>query len=145
VFDQLILGIMKQTIDLFFIAVLPFLYIGNADASEMVYTPVNPSFGGNPNNGGFLLQEATDNNHFKGNQYNPPTLSGTQQLQQTIANSLYSQIASKIATDLGNGQTSGSFAVGNSTVFYSDDGTNTTITINNNHGGSTSFVVPDGI
>ena len=115
-------------------------------ASQLVYTPINPNFGGNPNNATFLQNQATDNNHFKGLlQYGTPALTGTQQLQQTITNSLYSQIASKIATNLGNGLTSGSFAVGNSTVFYSDDGTNTTITVNNNHGGSTTFSVPDGV
>jgi len=119
---------------------------GDASASALVYTPVNPNFGGNPNNGGFLLQEATDNNHFKGlAQYGTPAQTGTQQLESTITNSLYSQIASKIATDLGNGQTSGSFQVGNSTIFYSDNGTVTTITVNNNNGGSTTFSVPDGI
>lgn len=117
----------------------------SANASEMVYTPVNPNFGGNPGNAIMLQQEAAANTHFKGHKYDPPILNSIQQLQQTITNSLYSQIASKISTNLGNGQTSGSFQVGNSTVFYSDDGVNTTITINNNHGGSTTFTVPDGI
>ncbi len=33
-------------------------------ATELVYTPINPSFGGNPMNGNFLLQKAQlQNNH----------------------------------------------------------------------------------
>lgn len=32
------------------------------NATELVYTPVNPSFGGNPLNGNFLLQKAQSQN-----------------------------------------------------------------------------------
>lgn len=38
-------------------AVIPLL-AGSAVAGQLVYTPVNPSFGGNPLNGSFLLQKA---------------------------------------------------------------------------------------
>jgi curli production assembly/transport component CsgF len=31
-------------------------------ATELVYTPINPSFGGNPMNGNFLLQKAQQQN-----------------------------------------------------------------------------------
>jgi curli production assembly/transport component CsgF len=34
-------------------------------ASELVYQPINPSFGGNPLNGPTLLNEAQAQNHFK--------------------------------------------------------------------------------
>lgn len=37
----------------------------SANASELVYTPVNPSFGGNPLNGAVLLNQATAQNKFK--------------------------------------------------------------------------------
>lgn len=37
----------------------------NAQASELVYTPVNPSFGGNPLNGSVLMNQATAQNKFK--------------------------------------------------------------------------------
>ncbi|MEE2023648.1 MULTISPECIES: curli assembly protein CsgF [Alkalimonas] len=36
---------------------LPFI-MGAAHGTELVYTPINPSFGGNPLNGAFLLQKA---------------------------------------------------------------------------------------
>ena len=34
------------------------LFSGSLAATELVYTPINPSFGGNPMNGNFLLQKA---------------------------------------------------------------------------------------
>lgn len=34
------------------------LAMGSAHSTELVYTPINPSFGGNPLNGSFLLQKA---------------------------------------------------------------------------------------
>lgn len=34
----------------------------NATATEIVYQPINPSFGGNPLNGNFLLQKAQSQN-----------------------------------------------------------------------------------
>lgn len=34
------------------------LLMGAAHGTELVYTPINPSFGGNPLNGAFLLQKA---------------------------------------------------------------------------------------
>src|SRR5262249_27145552 len=40
------------------IATLAILASAPAIASEMVYHPVNPTFGGNPLNGSFLLQQA---------------------------------------------------------------------------------------
>lgn len=36
-----------------------------ASATELVYTPVNPSFGGNPLNGPVLLQSAQSQDQFK--------------------------------------------------------------------------------
>jgi len=38
---------------------------GNADAEQIVYTPVNPSFGGNPNNASGLLANANAQNNYK--------------------------------------------------------------------------------
>jgi curli production assembly/transport component CsgF len=38
---------------------------GGVSASELVYTPVNPSFGGNPLNGAVLMNQATAQNKFK--------------------------------------------------------------------------------
>jgi curli production assembly/transport component CsgF len=39
-----------------------FMLTANAASSELVYTPFNPSFGGNPLNGSFLLNKANAQN-----------------------------------------------------------------------------------
>lgn len=36
----------------------------HVDASQIIYQPINPNFGGNPLNSTLLLQQATVNNHF---------------------------------------------------------------------------------
>ncbi|MCA1807374.1 MAG: curli assembly protein CsgF [Actinobacteria bacterium] len=39
-----------------------FFIAANTAATEIVYQPINPSFGGNPMNGSFLLQKAQSQN-----------------------------------------------------------------------------------
>lgn len=41
------------------------LFSANLAATELVYTPINPSFGGNPLNGSFLLGKAQSQNTHK--------------------------------------------------------------------------------
>ncbi len=41
------------------IATLVLTYAGSAIASELVYRPINPSLGGDPLNGNWLLSQAT--------------------------------------------------------------------------------------
>lgn len=41
------------------IATLVLTYAGSAVASELVYRPINPSLGGDPLNGNWLLSQAT--------------------------------------------------------------------------------------
>lgn len=38
------------------------LLVSNVSATELVYTPINPSFGGSPLNGSFLLNKANSQN-----------------------------------------------------------------------------------
>jgi len=80
--------------------VLALLSVG-ASATELVYAPVNPSFGGNPNNAPGLLAIAQAQNPFKA-----PALTGLQNfnssLQQAILNRLSSQ---SLATIFGSNST----------------------------------------
>jgi curli production assembly/transport component CsgF len=46
-------------------AILPALLTSAAGATEIVYTPINPSFGGNPLNGPVLLNIANAVNRYK--------------------------------------------------------------------------------
>ncbi|MFT5757256.1 MAG: curli production assembly/transport component CsgF [Alteromonadaceae bacterium] len=53
---------MKIVSTLLFIAAAT---MASVAASELVYTPINPSFGGNPMNGSFLLGKAQTQNKHK--------------------------------------------------------------------------------
>jgi len=53
-----------KAMKLMFVALLS-LSAGNACAEQIVYTPVNPNFGGNPNNASGLLAGANAQNNYK--------------------------------------------------------------------------------
>lgn len=70
-------------------------------ATELVYTPVNPSFGGNPINGTYLLSNAAAQNDTKA-----PTKAEQTQIEKfntSLNNQILSQLARKIvATSFGD-------------------------------------------
>lgn len=47
------------------LALLLLLGCATVSATELVYTPISPSFGGNPLNGNFILQKAQSQNAHK--------------------------------------------------------------------------------
>ncbi len=77
------------------------LMSASANAEQLVYQPVNPNFGGNPLNGTFLMQQATNNNHFL---TNPNAATGLSQLNTAqdfntqVRNSLLSALESEAAS-----------------------------------------------
>ncbi len=87
-------------------------------ASELVYTPVNPSFGGNPLNGTYLLNNAQAQNKEKdpdGYSYEAPS-----DLER-LASSLESRLLGQLLADMGNGNT-GSIVTDDFSMVVSDDG-----------------------
>lgn len=73
----------------------------NASASELVYTPINPSFGGNPINGSFLLGKAQSQNKHKA----PITRkSYAEKFQESLERAYINKIVREI-TDLSFGET----------------------------------------
>ena len=76
-----------------------------AHATELVYTPVNPAFGGNPLNGTWLL-----NNAQAQNDYDDPDLkdrssfAGTTALER-FSNQLESRMLSQLLDNISNGST----------------------------------------
>ncbi|WP_372625040.1 curli assembly protein CsgF [Arsukibacterium sp.] len=80
---------MKQT------AVLVFLLASACvSATELVYTPINPSFGGNPLNGNFLLQKAQSQNSFSEER---PTLSFVDKFQEALERNIINSLTRRIA------------------------------------------------
>lgn len=66
-----------------------------AGATDLVYTPINPSFGGNPNNAPGLLANAQVQNRYKA-PTNTPLQNFNNSLQQAILSRLTSQSLSLI-------------------------------------------------
>ncbi|MDN3681029.1 curli assembly protein CsgF [Vibrio tapetis subsp. quintayensis] len=72
-------------------------------ATELTYTPVNPSFGGNPLNTSHLFGVANAINDYKG-----PTSDSRlteQSALDRLASSLESRLISQLLADVGNGNT----------------------------------------
>ncbi|MFZ5666096.1 MAG: curli assembly protein CsgF [Pseudomonadota bacterium] len=115
-----------------------------AVAQDIVYQPVNPSFGGNPFNSNHLLGIANAQNDFT----NPASSSSSsqadifaRQLQSRLLSALSSQIVTAIFGD--NPQESGTISFGGQTVRFIRSLTEVTITIiNDDTGEETVIVVP---
>jgi curli production assembly/transport component CsgF len=122
-----------------------------AVASSLIYTPVNPQFGGNPNNGSWLLQAATAQNDFARQQQQQQaqatgsTLTPGQVFAQQLTSQLYSSLANKITQAIfgPNAQPSGTFSFQGTTINYQLVGGNIQISINDGQTIST-VTVPAG-
>lgn len=70
------------------------LLSGQSLATELVYTPINPSFGGNPLNGNFLLQKAQSQN---ANSAERPTLSFVDRFRESLERNIINSLTRRIA------------------------------------------------
>jgi curli production assembly/transport component CsgF len=75
-----------------------------SQATELVYTPVNPNFGGNPLNGPTLLNEAQAQNDFKDPDLKRSTTTATTALER-FSQQLQSSLLSQVLTNIRNGST----------------------------------------
>jgi curli production assembly/transport component CsgF len=125
--------------------------VASASAGQLQYQPVNPTFGGNPLNGSFLLGVANANNQHLTNPATPSTLNTSQttaqELQQALVSSLISQATSlAINSILGTGgQTplnSGVFAVAGEIIAFNRVGGQINITLTDPNGSQTQISVP---
>ena len=81
---------------------------GNTAASELVYLPINPSFGGNPVNGAILLNSAQATNKHTAPSSTPISGGFTkqtplQQFNDMLERSILNQIASSAASKVSGG------------------------------------------
>ena len=127
--------------------------IGPGFAGELVYRPVNPSFGGDPFNGPNLLNEANaQNGHKDPDATSPGSFFGQQAspLQQ-FTNALQSSILSRVAgavsgqvVDSNGNLVPGTFTIGNIRVIVTAGAGLLTITTTDlSTGQSTTFQVPN--
>ncbi len=115
-----------------------------ASASDLVYTPQNPSFGGNPFNSAHLLGVANAINNYK----DPAAINNSDpaaQFLRTLQSRLLSAVASQI-TDLifgENAQDSGIIRFGDQEISFVRGVDSVTLTITNLADGSvTEVIVP---
>lgn len=117
-------------------------FSGPAMAQDIVYTPVNPSFGGNPFNSPHLLGIANAQNNFKDPK---AAASGSQadifarQLQSRLLSALSSQIVDAIFGE--NPQERGTIRFGDQTIEFVRGLDSVTLTITNTKTGEVTVIV----
>ncbi|MBA1203263.1 curli production assembly protein CsgF [Pseudomonas capeferrum] len=118
---------------------------GPALATELVYTPVNPAFGGNPLNGAWLL-----NNAQAQNDYDDPDLksrasafAGTSALER-FTNQLESRLLSQLLDTINNGNT-GSLATDAFLIDVIDDSGALSIQVTDRATGEISIIEVSGL
>ncbi|MCX6328346.1 MAG: curli production assembly/transport component CsgF [Bacteroidia bacterium] len=98
-----------------------------AVATELIYTPVNPAFGGSPLNGQYLLNQATAQDKFKDKSLAFPQ----QTFKERLENMLLSAMAAKIAGDIfgEEGLTPGTYTIGSYVINVTTNGQKIAINI----------------
>jgi len=118
--------------------------VAQAGATEIIYVPVNPMFGGNPNNAPGLMSSAQAQNSYTAEVQTPiETFNAT--LQRSILSRLASQSLNAIFGS-GNKLTVGTYDTDVYTVQVIENGPNslTIITTDKVTGETSSFVVTNG-
>jgi curli production assembly/transport component CsgF len=117
---------------------------GLVQATELVYTPINPSFGGNPLNGTWLL-----NNAQAQNDYDDPdlkdraTLAGTSALER-FTSQLQSRLLGQLMDNISTGNT-GSLSTDAFIVNVLDDSGALTIVVTDRATGEVSEIQVNGL
>jgi curli production assembly/transport component CsgF len=115
-----------------------------AAAQDMVYQPIDPSFGGNPFNSAHLLGIANAQNNYKdpaAQQTNSQADVFARQLQSRLLSALSSQIVDAIFGE--NPQESGTISFGGQTIDFVRSLTEVTLNITDDTTGEvTTIVIP---
>ena len=113
---------------------------GGAQATELVYTPVNPSFGGSPLNGTYLLNNATAQDRYK-----DPDISGGTRLSalERFTSQLESRLLSQVLANVNDGS-SGTLSTDQFIVNIVDDSGTLTVQITDRATGEISEISISG-
>jgi curli production assembly/transport component CsgF len=119
------------------------LMAGPAAAQDLVYEPVNPSFGGDPFNSSHLLGLAREQNDFDDQSFEPVDP------QQQFADSLERRILSRTSQEITDrifgedSQDSGNFTVGEQEIEFQQVGDQVEITLRDlATGATTNLTIP---
>ena len=118
-------------------------------ATELVYTPVNPSFGGNPLNGSFLLSQAEAQNKHKAPQDSllssrDPLEDFEASLNRRILSILANRIVDSAFGDTGTPLEPGRFEIGDFVIDVAEtpDGSPSITIIDQQTGNTTLIEIP---
>lgn len=115
-----------------------------ARAQDITYSPINPTFGGNPFNSAHLLGIANAQNDYRDPNSSSNSSQGdifARQLQSRLLSAVSSQLVDAIFGD--NPQESGTFTLGGQTIAFFRDLENVTINVTDDATGEvTTIVVP---
>jgi curli production assembly/transport component CsgF len=142
----------RRTLTVVAMLALLLLAAGPGRATELVYQPVNPSFGGNPLNGTFLLNQAQLQNDFdkkssgasgfsSGWKSASPLDTFQSQLVQRVLSGLADKIvASSLGTSTGTDLSTGNFQFGDYAISVNNTGQVIQVTIQNQLTGESTHV-----
>jgi len=120
-----------------------------AHADKLIYTPINPNFGGSPFNGAPLLNSALAQNKFKAPSQNRTIPTTLEQFQSSLDRAILSRLASNLVDNAFGGSTGtltdGTFNTGTNTIQIDSTTTGgTTLTLTDNATGEvTTVFIPD--
>lgn len=111
-------------------------------AQQLVYTPVNPNFGGNPLNYSGLLASANVQNKFDDNK-NSSNSSLLDSFSETVKRQILSQLSRGLFEDNENLENleEGTFEIGDLIITIDETRTGTVITIIDNKTGETTEII----
>ncbi|MVV46846.1 curli production assembly protein CsgF [Pseudomonas sp. PB120] len=123
---------------------LGFASCGLVQATELVYTPINPSFGGNPLNGTWLLNNAQAQNDFDDPDLkNRSSVAGTSALER-FSSQLQSRLLGQLLDNISTGNT-GSLSTDAFIVNVVDDSGALTIEVTDRATGEVSEIKVNGL
>jgi curli production assembly/transport component CsgF len=115
-------------------------------AGELVYTPTNPTFGGNPNNAAGLLAVANAQNDYKAPSTTKAPLTALEKFTASVQTAVLSKLSRNAVEDIFNADTGEpildqTITAGNFTVKFQNEGTNLVMLTRDNVTGGESKIV----
>ena len=139
---------MKRLLVLVFGLLVGILFLmpgSMATATELIYTPINPSFGGNPLYGTFLLNQATLQNKFKEARPLREPKSSLERFTEQLEYRVFHQIADRIVKTAFGEDTlqPGEYVFGNYKISVTTDASGiTTVITEISTGNTTTIQIP---
>ncbi len=125
-------------------AALSLSLAGAASAQQLVYTPINPAFGGNPFNSTQLEADAATQNQYRSNGATAPQQTQAQLFASELQSQLLGDLANQVAQAIfgPNAQSSGTYSFGGETVTFVRELGEITVTITDATGAQTVIKLP---